>query len=50
MIRRALLLLTVAAVYILVKRSVEAPATRAPDQQANADWANEGGANAAPNV
>jgi hypothetical protein len=50
MIRRALLLFTLAAIYIAYKRSRSGNATPGADQAADAQWANEGGANAPASV
>ena len=49
MIRRALLLITLAAIYIAIKRSGR---TKEPsvDHESEAQWANEGGANAPASV
>ena len=50
MIRRAILLVTLAAIYIAYKRSrlnAEAPSA---DHDSDAQWANEGGANAPASV
>ena len=44
MVRRILLLLTLAGIYLYVKRSREAKAS-SNDHAAEADWANEGGRN-----
>ena len=49
MIRRALLLITLAAVYIAVKRS-RRNTVPLVDPAAEAQWANEGGANAPATV
>ena len=45
MIRRALLVLTIAAIYLAIKRSAENKVRRAVERDADAQWANEGGAN-----
>ena len=51
MIRRALLLVTLAAIYIAYKRSrSNRPAPGAADHASDAQWANEGGANAPASV
>lgn len=50
MIRRIIYLLAVAAIYVMVKRIAEAPVSHALDRAADADWANEGGANAPSSV
>ena len=50
MIRRALFLLTVAGIYILVKRSVNAVADVTTESRADSQWANEGGANSPSTV
>ena len=51
MIRRALLLLTLAGIYLLLKRgSGTVAVSRADDHDADAQWANEGGANAPASV
>jgi hypothetical protein len=44
MIRRALLLLALAGIYVAIKRSAEKPSQPASDRAADARWANEGGA------
>jgi hypothetical protein len=49
MIRRALLLIALAALYISVTRRRRA-GEREPDHSAEAQWANEGGANAPASV
>ena len=49
MIRRALLLITLAAIYIAVKRGQRNTEPLA-DPTAEAQWANEGGANAPASV
>jgi len=46
MIRRALLLLAMAGIYVAIKRNFRNAAQRAKDMAADAQWANEGGANA----
>ncbi len=46
MIRRALLLLAMAGIYIAIKRSIQKPPPLATDHAADARWANEGGAHA----
>jgi hypothetical protein len=50
MIRRLLLLLTIAAVYVAFQRSRNNTRQRADDHAAEAEWANEGGANAPSSV
>jgi len=50
MIRRVLLLLTIAAVYVAFQRSRNNARQRAADHEAEAEWANEGGANASGSV
>jgi hypothetical protein len=45
MIRKAFLLLAVASIYIVIKRSLQSRAQQQKDQAADAQWANEGGAN-----
>jgi hypothetical protein len=50
MIRRALLLVTLAALYIAYNRSRSNRPTPADDRAADAQWANEGGANAPDSV
>lgn len=50
MIRRTLLLIAAAAVYIAVTRKRRRDATRETDHEAEAQWANEGGANAPASV
>ncbi len=50
MIKRALFLLTVAGIYILVKRSVTAVVDAPTDVKADSQWATEGGANAPATV
>jgi hypothetical protein len=49
MIRRALLLVTLAAIYIAYKRS-RSSALAGADRVSDAQWANEGGANAPASV
>jgi hypothetical protein len=49
MIRRALLLLTIAGIYIALKRNRQHKRS-ADDCAADAGWANEGGANAPASV
>jgi hypothetical protein len=46
MIRRALLLLAIAGIYVAIKRSIEKSPQPAADRAADARWANEGGAHA----
>lgn len=50
MIRRALLLLALAGIYVLVKRNAKGAASPASDHDADARWATEGGANAPASV
>jgi hypothetical protein len=50
MIRRALLLLTIAGIYIALTRNRQKAKHPATDQVAEANWANEGGANAPASV
>ncbi len=50
MIRRALLLLTLAGIYIAVKRNAAKTAELTTDHAADAQWANEGGGNAPTSV
>jgi hypothetical protein len=51
MIRRALLLLTIAGIYIALKKRHDQNAKRpANEHAADANWANEGGANAPASV
>lgn len=50
MIRRALLLLAIAGIYVLVKRNAKTPTPHPSDRAADARWANEGGANAPTSV
>jgi hypothetical protein len=46
MIRRALLLLAIAGIYVAIKRSRRNDGPQAKDHVAEAQWANDGGANA----
>jgi hypothetical protein len=46
MIRRALLLLAMAGIYVAIKRNFRNAAQPVKDVAADAQWANEGGANA----
>lgn len=50
MIRRVLLILTIAAVCVAFQRSRNNARQRAADHAAEAEWANEGGANASDSV
>ncbi|MEA3151782.1 MAG: hypothetical protein QOD56_2721 [Gammaproteobacteria bacterium] len=50
MIRRALLLLTLAGIYMALKRGAQKNALATTDHAADAQWANEGGANAPASV
>jgi hypothetical protein len=50
MIRRALLLLAAAGIYMAIKRSRENATRPIEDKAADAQWANEGGANAPASV
>jgi hypothetical protein len=44
MLRRVLLLLAMADIYVAIKRSAQEPSQLATDRAADARWANEGGA------
>jgi len=46
MIRRALLLLAIAGIYVAIKRNIEKSPQPEADRAADARWANEGGAHA----
>jgi hypothetical protein len=46
MIRRALLLLAIAGIYVAIKRSLQLQVPPAEDLSAESQWANEGGAEA----
>jgi hypothetical protein len=50
MIRRALLLTTLAAIYIAYKRSRSSALAPSVDHASDAQWANEGGANVPDSV
>jgi hypothetical protein len=50
MIRRALLVFTIAAIYLAIKRNAQNRARQVMDRDADAQWANEGGANAPTTV
>ncbi len=50
MIRRALFLLAAAAIYVMVKRNMQATPQRTVDRIADAQWANEGGANSPTSI
>jgi hypothetical protein len=51
MIRRAIVLLAAAGVYILIKRTLERMTSDGPDEhRAEAEWANEGGQNSPASV
>ena len=50
MIRRALLILALAGIYLIVKRAQDPAARRDEDQAADAQWANEGGGNSPASV
>jgi hypothetical protein len=50
MIRRAIVILSAAAIYLMVKRSQRKAATLVQDRNAEAEWANEGGANSPSSV
>ena len=50
MIRSALLLLAVAGIYVAIKHSRQSEVRPAKDHAAEAQWANEGGANAPATV
>jgi hypothetical protein len=50
MIRRVLLLLAMVGIYAAIKRSLQTEVRPAKDHAADAQWANEGGANAPASV
>jgi len=50
MIRRVLLLLAMAGIYVATRRSLQYEIRPAKDNAAEAQWANEGGANAPASV
>jgi hypothetical protein len=50
MIRRALLLLAMAGIYVAIRRSLQNEVPSAKDNAAEAQWVNEGGANAPASV
>jgi hypothetical protein len=50
MFRRALLLLAMAGIYVAIRRSLQTEVRRAVDHEAEAQWANEGGAHASVSV
>jgi hypothetical protein len=50
MIRRALLLLVMAGIYVAIRRSLQHGGPPGKDHGAEAQWANEGGANAPETV
>jgi hypothetical protein len=50
MIRRALILLAMAGIYVAIKRGLQNGGAPARDHAAEAQWANEGGANAPATV
>jgi hypothetical protein len=50
MIRRALLLLAMAGIYLAIKRNFRNAVQPVKDVGADAQWANEGGANAPSSV
>ena len=50
MIRRALVLLVMAGIYVAIRRSLQPEVRPARDNAAEAQWANEGGANAPASV
>jgi hypothetical protein len=50
MIRRAILVVSLAAIYIAYRRWQSNRATSSLDHEADAQWANEGGANAPASV
>jgi hypothetical protein len=50
MIRRAIILLSAAAIYLMVKRSMREADKPVQDRNADAQWANEGGANSPSSV
>ena len=50
MIRRALLLIALAGIYVWVKRNADQSVPKTSEHAADASWANEGGANAPSTV
>ena len=46
MLRKALLLLVMAGIYVAIRRSLQTNGAASQDHAAEAQWANEGGANA----
>lgn len=50
MIRRALVLISIAALYVAIKRAAEKNREQPVDHDSEAQWANEGGANAPATV
>jgi hypothetical protein len=48
--RRALLLFAIAAIYVVIRRNEQKAWTRKTDHAADAQLANEGGANSPPSV
>ena len=50
MIRSMLLLLTMTGIYLAIKLSRQTEVQRAIGHEAEAQWANEGGANAHPHL
>jgi hypothetical protein len=50
MIRRGLLLLAMAGIYLAIRRSRQTEVRPVQDHAAEAQWANEGGANAHASV
>jgi hypothetical protein len=50
MIRRVLVLLLMAGIYVAIKRVLRTAVRPASDNPAEAQWANEGGANASQSV
>jgi hypothetical protein len=50
MIRRALVLLVMGGIYVAIRRSLQTEVRPARDNAAEAQWANEGGANAPASV
>jgi hypothetical protein len=50
MIQRVLVLLLIAGIYVAIKRVLQTAVRAASDNPAEAQWANEGGANASQSV
>lgn len=50
MIRKLILVLAAAGIYLAVKRGLELQARQTKDRAAEAQWANEGGANSPPSL